>query len=181
MNWPISLLECHGNRQILTNQSRCHPASSPHRSWLASVDTFYHVCERVVGKAVRLYPPHPYLLMWFALFDFFFPPLSSHPSFFLSDFFPISLSPSLSLPLQRHLIKKAWLIYMAMFDLNYTPNRTKLGSSVNVKHSLSSLSFLQLSRSHSLSRSLPASVGTGVGCCLTLGGTCSNDERDYGF
>lgn len=33
----------------------------------------------------------------------------------------------------EHLIKKPWLIYMDTFDLNYTPNRTKLGASVNVK------------------------------------------------
>lgn len=48
-----------------------------------------------------------------------------HPLHMMSKFFiPLSA---------QHLIKKAWLIYMEMFDLNYTPNRTKLGSSVNVK------------------------------------------------
>lgn len=46
--------QCPGNRQILTNQSWCHRVSLPHWSWLASVDTYYHVWEWVVGKVVPL-------------------------------------------------------------------------------------------------------------------------------
>lgn len=56
---------------------------------------------------------------------------------------------------------------MAMFDLNYTPNHTKLGSSVNVKHFFSSFGS-PLSSSSSPCRS--------VFLHRALQGTCSNDE-----
>lgn len=49
---------------------------------------------------------------------------------------------------------------MAVFDLNYTPNHTKLGSSVNVKHFFSFLSSLLQS---------------------VLQGTCSNDGGNLQF
>ncbi len=70
----------------------------------------------------------------------------------------------ISLSLHSHLIKKAWLIYMEMFDLNCTPNRTKLGSSVNVKCCFP------------FPRNLLSQLSGRL-----LGGSCSNDERDYGF
>ena len=56
---------------------------------------------------------------------------------------------------------------MAMFDLNYTPNHTKLGSSVNVKHFFSSFGPPPCS---------PSSPCRSVFLHRALQGTCSNDE-----
>lgn len=80
-----------------------------------------------IGKIPVLWAPHPHLLMW-------------------SKFF-----------LWRHLIKKPWLIYMDTFDLNYTPNHTKLGASVNAKCLF------------------PATGRIGP----ALDGTCSSDEKYF--
>lgn len=54
---------------------------------------------------------------------------------------------------------------MAMFDLNYTPNHTKLGSSVNVKHFFSSF--------------CPPPPPRPVFLQWALQGTCSNDEGGF--
>lgn len=79
------------------------------------------------GKIPVLWAPHPHLLMWSKVL------------------------------LWRHLIKKPWLIYMETFDLNYTPNRTKLGASGNVKCLF------------------PVTARTGP----ALDGTCSSDEKYF--